>query len=44
MARMELRIAIDTLLRRLPQLELDGEPAYRDSLFLRGLATLPVRF
>ena len=44
LARMELRIAIDTLLRRLPQLELDGEPAYRDSLFLRGLATLPVRF
>jgi cytochrome P450 len=44
LARMELRIAIETLLRRLPGLELDGEPAYRDNLFLRGLATLPVRF
>ncbi len=44
LARMELRIAIETLLRRLPKLELDGEPRYRDSLFLRGLATLPVRF
>jgi cytochrome P450 len=41
---MELRIAIETLLRRLPKLALDGEPVYRDNLFLRGLASLPVRF
>ncbi|MEZ4352162.1 MAG: cytochrome P450 [Myxococcota bacterium] len=46
LARMELRCAIDALLRRLPTLRLDDEakPAHRDSLFLRGLATLPVRF
>lgn len=44
LARMELHIALETLLRRLPHLALDGEPRYRDSLFLRGLATLPVRF
>jgi cytochrome P450 len=44
LARMELRIAIETLLRRLPKLALDGEPVYRDNLFLRGLASLPVRF
>jgi len=46
LARMELRSAFETLLRRLPELSLidDEPPAYRDSLFLRGLATLPVRF
>lgn len=46
LARMELRSAFATLLRRLPDLRLDDDapPAYRDSLFLRGLATLPVRF
>ena len=46
LARMELRGAFETLLRRLPNLRLDDDrpPAYRDSLFLRGLATLPVRF
>jgi hypothetical protein len=45
-ARLELRDAFDVLLRRLPKLRLDeaAPPAYRDSLFLRGLETLPVRF
>ena len=45
-ARRELCDALDILLRRFPELRLDddAEPAYRDSLFLRGLATLPVRF
>ncbi len=46
LARMELRFALETLLRRLPNLRLDeaAPHAYRDSLFLRGLATLPVCF
>src|SRR5262245_12482296 len=46
LARMELQSAFATLLRRLPKLRLDdAEPyAFRDSLFLRGLDTLPVRF
>ncbi len=45
-ARLELRAALDVLLRRLPRLRLDdaAPPAWRDSLFLRGLETLPVRF
>ncbi len=45
-ARQELRDALDILLRRFPRLRLDEDaPAvYRDSLFLRGLATLPVLF
>jgi cytochrome P450 len=46
LARLELRNAFDTLLRRLPALRLDESAphAWRDSLFLRGLETLPVRF
>ena len=45
LARVEGQIAIDTLVRRLPKLELDvDKPEYRQSLTLRGLKTLPVRF
>lgn len=45
-ARSELQNAFDILLGRFPDLHLDesNPPAYRDSLFLRGLATLPVVF
>lgn len=45
-ARSELQNAFDILLNRFPNLRLDesSPPAFRDSLFLRGLATLPVRF
>lgn len=46
LARLEMGRAFETLLRRLPNLRLDDDTPheYRDSLFLRGLATLPVRF
>jgi cytochrome P450 len=45
LARVEGQIAIDTLVRRLPRLELVTEsPEYRQSLTLRGLKTLPVKF
>ncbi len=45
-ARSELQNAFDVLLERFPELRLDETtpPAYRDSLFLRGLGTLPVVF
>jgi len=44
LARVEAQIAIDTLVRRLPRLELATEsPEYRQSLTLRGLKTLPVK-
>jgi hypothetical protein len=45
-ARLELRDAFEILLRRFPKLRLDDNspPLWRDSLFLRGLASLPVRF
>ncbi len=45
LARVEGQIAIDTLVQRFPKLELlTNEPEYRQSLTLRGLKTLPVRF
>ena len=44
LARMELRIFFDELLRRIPNMELDPErsPTKRRSSFIRGLTSLPV--
>ncbi len=47
LARMEAQIAFTTLLRRLPDLKLKSPPSslrWRPSIFLRGLASLPVKF
>jgi cytochrome P450 len=44
LARMEARIAIPALLARLPGLELAAPPVRRDTVTLRGLASLPVAF
>jgi cytochrome P450 len=44
LARVEGRIALDTLLRRMPYLRLGGRPEWRPTLVLRGLRTLPVTF
>lgn len=46
LARMEGQIAFSTLLRRLPELRLDGGAnlVWRENLGLRGLKSLPVRF
>jgi pimeloyl-[acyl-carrier protein] synthase len=45
LARIEGQIAINTLLKRLPNLALAVEnPEYRQSLTLRGLTALPVTF
>jgi cytochrome P450 len=45
LARIEGQIAFETLLRRLPDLELvGGPPQWRPNLGLRGLTTLPVRW
>jgi len=47
LARLEAQIAINTLLRRLPDLRLKGSPEslrWRPSLVLRGLEALPVKF
>jgi cytochrome P450 len=42
LARLEGRIVFETLLRRLPNLRLDGEVRHRKHFNLRGLETLPV--
>jgi cytochrome P450 PksS len=47
LARMEAQIAFTTLMRRLPDLRLKNPPhslRWRPSIFLRGLASLPVKF
>ncbi|MEU7378479.1 cytochrome P450 [Streptomyces sp. NPDC042207] len=47
LARLEGQTALATLLTRLPDLQLDADPAdlrWRGGLIMRGLRTLPVRF
>jgi cytochrome P450 len=45
LARVEGQIAINTLVQRLPKLALAADtPQFRQSLTLRGLSSLPVRF
>ncbi|MEV4740132.1 cytochrome P450 [Streptomyces sp. NPDC049555] len=47
LARLEAAVAVETLLRLLPGLALDADPAdlqWRPSLALRGLRALPVRY
>ncbi len=46
LARLELQVMFETLLERLPDIELvdDAEPAYRAANFVSGYETLPVRF
>ncbi len=45
LARIEGQVAFETMLRRLPGLELDSTPlAWRTNLGLRGLTALPVTF
>jgi pimeloyl-[acyl-carrier protein] synthase len=44
LARMEAQIALTALLRRFPDLALaDAPPTWRDTITLRGLASLPLR-
>lgn len=44
LARMEMRILLEELLPRLKGLELAGEPARVESVFVGGLKRLPIRF
>jgi cholest-4-en-3-one 26-monooxygenase len=43
LARLELRIMLEETLARYPQISIDGDPAYAESLFINQLKTLPVR-
>lgn len=44
LARMELQVAIGTLLRRFPGLDLAGEARFKQGRLIRGLQVLPVRW
>jgi cytochrome P450 len=43
LARMEGRLSMASLIRRFPDIELDGEPEWNGRINLRGLSSLPVR-
>ena len=42
LARMELQISLPTLLRRVPELRLAGDPVRRETFVLRGYESVPV--
>ncbi len=44
LARLEIKVLLEETLRRFPDIEVAGEPAQAQSLFLNQLKTLPVRF
>jgi cytochrome P450 len=44
LARLELEEALSFLARKMPRLELDGEPLFESILGIYGLAELPIRF
>jgi cytochrome P450 len=44
LARLEGQVAITTLVRRFPKIEMAGEPSYNGRLNLRGLSSLPLAF
>jgi cytochrome P450 len=43
LGRMQVQLAVDTLLRRAPALALTGDPVWRSTVAIHGLDTLPVR-
>ena len=43
LARLEMQIAFETILRRMPNMELLAEPEWKPTYIIRGLKSLPVR-
>ena len=43
LARLEMLVAFETILRRMPHLELVAEPQWKPTYIIRGLRSLPVR-
>ena len=44
LARLEIRLAVPQLLRRFPQLRLDGEPTWKPNISDRSAARIPMRW
>jgi cholest-4-en-3-one 26-monooxygenase len=44
LAALELRILLQALTRRMPEIRLDGDPARLRSNFINGIKHMPVRF
>ena len=44
LARREIRVMFERLFRRLPDLEITGEPAYLESNFIHGIKRMPCAF
>ncbi len=44
LARMQMQIALDAVVRHMPHLRLVGEPEWRPTWMMRGLASMPVEF
>jgi cytochrome P450 len=42
LARLEMQVAFETILRRMPRLELLAEPEWKPTYIIRGLKSLPV--
>lgn len=43
LARLEMQIAFETIMRRMPNLELLAEPEWKPTYIIRGMKSLPVR-
>ena len=43
LAKLEASVAITSLIRRFPELDLAGEPSWRDRLTIRGVGHLPLQ-
>jgi cholest-4-en-3-one 26-monooxygenase len=44
LARLEIRVMFEEILRRMPDVELDGKPERLRSYFINGIKRMPVRF
>lgn len=44
LARLEVRVALEEILRRLPDMALDGDTSFSPTAFVRGIDHLPVRW